>query len=149
MLNNLVSRLKEILTDPQSDVVDDTDYKKAIAALLCEVAGADHNIDEREQKAKIHLLSQLVDIEENEAEALLACSMSETEGAISLFEYTDKLRKLSVNERFALIKAMWTVAFSDGELDPLEDMVIRKTSELLYVDHSMFIKAKLEAQSES
>ncbi len=31
---------------------------------------------------------------------------------------------------------MWEVAYADGEIDPLEDAVIRKTAELLYVDHS-------------
>ncbi len=45
--------------------------------------------------------------------------------------------------RFELIKAMWEVAHADGEIDPLEDSVIRKTSELLYVDHHEFIRAKL------
>ena len=38
---------------------------------------------------------------------------------------------------------MWEVAHADGEIDPLEDAVIRKSAELLYVDHSEFIRAKL------
>ncbi|POB71843.1 hypothetical protein CRN59_01860, partial [Vibrio vulnificus] len=41
-------------------------------------------------------------------------------------------------------KGMWEVAHADGEIDPLEDAVIRKTAELLYVDHSDFIRAKLQ-----
>ena len=32
---------------------------------------------------------------------------------------------------------------ADGEIDPMEEAVIRKTAELLYVDHSAFIRAKL------
>ena len=39
---------------------------------------------------------------------------------------------------------MWEVANADGEIDPLEDAVIRKTAELIYVDHSEFIRAKLQ-----
>ncbi|RXJ74362.1 hypothetical protein CS022_04780 [Veronia nyctiphanis] len=148
MLNDLVTRLKDILSDNNDNASSgEDDYKRAIAALLCEVAGADHNIDEREQSAKIHLLSQLINVDENEAKRLLTKTEVENESATSLFEYTDKLRQLSQEERFSLVKAMWVVAFADGELDPLEDMVIRKTAELLYVDHSLFIKAKLEAQA--
>ncbi len=51
--------------------------------------------------------------------------------------------KLTQETRFELIKAMWEVAHADGEIDPLEDAVIRKAAELLYVDHSQFIRAKL------
>ncbi|PLX59248.1 MAG: hypothetical protein C0632_14120, partial [Vibrio alginolyticus] len=47
---------------------------------------------------------------------------------------------------YNLIKSMWEVAYADGEIDPLEDAVIRKTAELLYVDHSEFIRAKLQSQ---
>ncbi len=65
-----------------------------------------------------------------------------------MYEYTDKLRKLSTQERFCLIKSMWAVAYADGTLDPVEELVIRKTAELLYLDHSLFIKAKLEEQVE-
>ncbi|EEX37111.1 hypothetical protein VIB_001225 [Vibrio metschnikovii CIP 69.14] len=61
----------------------------------------------------------------------------------SLYEFTSQLRELTQGKRFELIKAMWEVAHADGEIDPLEDAVIRKTAELLYVDHSQFIRAKL------
>ena len=39
---------------------------------------------------------------------------------------------------------MWQVAHADGHIDPMEDAVIRKVAELLYVDHSEFIRAKLD-----
>ena len=38
---------------------------------------------------------------------------------------------------------MWQVAYADDHLDPIEEAVIRKVAELLYVNHSEFIRAKL------
>ena len=38
---------------------------------------------------------------------------------------------------------MWQVAYADNVLDPIEEAIIRKVAELLYVNHSDFIRAKL------
>ena len=38
---------------------------------------------------------------------------------------------------------LWDIAYSDGRIDKYEDYTIRKISDLLYIKHSDFIKAKL------
>ncbi|POF58860.1 hypothetical protein CRN58_11840, partial [Vibrio vulnificus] len=116
----------------------------AIASLLCEVAGADYQIDEREQAVKRQLLKRLLNLDDTQVEALLTQAQSGVAESASLYDFTSQLRELSQEVRFDLIKGMWEVAHADGEIDPLEDAVIRKTAELLYVDHSEFIRAKLQ-----
>ena len=118
----------------------------AIACLLCEVAGADHQIDEREQATKRSLIMKLLSLTEEETNTLLAQAQSKSSESTSLYDFTSQLRELSQETRYELIKSMWEVAYADGEVDPLEDAVIRKTAELLYVDHSDFIRAKLQSQ---
>lgn len=44
---------------------------------------------------------------------------------------------------------MWLVAFADQHLDPVEEAIIRKVAELLYVNHSDFIRAKLTVSPQS
>jgi uncharacterized tellurite resistance protein B-like protein len=75
---------------------------------------------------------------------LLSRAEAKSKESASLYDFTSQLRELNQETRFELIKAMWEVAHADGEIDPLEDSVIRKTAELLYVDHSDFIRAKLD-----
>ena len=41
-----------------------------------------------------------------------------------------------------MLTAMWRVAFADGDLDKYEEHLIRRTTELLRLDHSDFIRAK-------
>ena len=80
---------------------------------------------------------------------LLEQAEPKVEQSVSLYDFTSQLRDLSQPVRTDLIKAMWEVAHADGEIDPIEDSVIRKTAELLYVDHSDFIKTKLNVIGKS
>jgi uncharacterized tellurite resistance protein B-like protein len=40
------------------------------------------------------------------------------------------------------MKAMWEMAYADGDLDKYEDYIIRKVADLIYVPHTEFIRAK-------
>lgn len=110
------------------------------------MSGADHLIDEKEESTKRSLLMKLLELNEQESEQLLAQAKEKTQDATSLYDFTSQLRELTQETRYNLIKSMWEVAYADGQIDPLEDAVIRKTAELLYVDHSDFIRAKLQSQ---
>lgn len=120
------------------------DPKPAIAALLCQVTQADHKVEDAEKSAMVHQLCGLLSIEASEAQALIDTALVEAEQATSVYQFTDELRDLSYELRFDLIESMWQVAFADNELDPIEEAVIRKAAELLYVDHHDFIRAKLK-----
>lgn len=131
----------------QNSTADTSAMNLAMASLLCEVANADHEIDPREKSAKIHLLAMLLDISKNDAEALLAKAVIQSKQSVSLYEFTTKLRALMPEKRFQLIEAMWQVAYADGVLNPMEEAVIRQVSDLIYLDHSEFIRAKISAQN--
>ncbi|MGF1681629.1 TerB family tellurite resistance protein [Photobacterium makurazakiensis] len=126
--------------------VDTPSLHLAMACLLCEVANADHSDDPREQTAKLHLLVNLLEISDEEAAVLLDEAKRKSKQSVSLYEFTTKLRTLEPEQRYALIEAMWQVAYADGVLDPMEEAVIRQVAELVYVDHSEFIRAKIAAQ---
>lgn len=142
MFNAITSLFKQLL-DGQDLSQQKHSPNLAIACLLCEVAGADYQINSVEQDAKLHLVQRLLGLEEQEAHTLIEKAEEQIKDSASLYEYTTQLRELTQETRFELIKAMWEVAHADGEIDPLEDAVIRKSAELLYVDHHEFIRAKL------
>ncbi|MGF1731712.1 TerB family tellurite resistance protein [Photobacterium kasasachensis] len=126
--------------------IDTPTMNLAMASLLCEVANADHEIDPREESAKVHLLVNLLDIDDSNAKSLLNKAKEQSNQSVSLYEFTTKLRALMPEQRYQLIESMWQVAYADGVIDPLEEAVIRQVAELIYVDHSEFIRAKLSAQ---
>ncbi|EPZ7319520.1 TerB family tellurite resistance protein [Vibrio mimicus] len=144
MFNAITSLFKQLL-EGKDLAKNAASPELAIACLLTEVAGADHQISLPEQQAKSALLKHLLSIDDEEAAALLARAEQQVKQSASLYDFTSQLRNLSQTQRFELVKAMWEVANADGTIDPLEDAVIRKAAELLYVDHSQFIRAKLMA----
>ncbi|MFA0160448.1 TerB family tellurite resistance protein [Vibrio splendidus] len=149
MFNSLTSMFKQLIEGQDLSKNQGTSPNVAIASLLCEVAGADHQINESERIAKLQLLQRLLDLDEEQTKVLLEQAEPKVEQSVSLYDFTSQLRDLSQPVRIDLIKAMWEVAHADGEIDPIEDSVIRKTAELLYVDHSDFIKTKLNVLGKS
>ncbi|WBA12841.1 tellurite resistance TerB family protein [Salinivibrio kushneri] len=141
LLNKLESALNADIGQPGQQA--GLSLHQAMAGLLSEVAMADHDIDEREKATKRDRICQLLSLDTAQAEQLLDDARQHSEHATSLYEYTDKLRDLDPQARIALIETMWSVAYADENIDPLEEAVIRKTAELLYVDHAEFIRAKL------
>ncbi|MGB2078588.1 MAG: TerB family tellurite resistance protein [Vibrio sp.] len=116
----------------------------AIAALLCQVMQADHQSLDAEVKVTQERLSELLNISQDEAKTLLDNACSTASDAASVYQFTDHLRDLSQQQRFHIIESMWQIAYADHKLDPIEEAVIRKAAELLYVDHQDFIRAKLK-----
>ncbi|MGO2341188.1 tellurite resistance TerB family protein [Vibrio litoralis] len=142
MIQSLKSFFNQIV-DGNVQENQSVDTNLAIAALLCQVSQADHSVDEKEEAAKIQMLGKLLSLAEEDAKALLQEATLRSENSASLYEFTDQLRDLEHQQRFELIQSMWQVAYADNILDPIEEAIIRKVAELLYVNHSDFIRAKL------
>ena len=115
----------------------------ACAALLLEVAEADYKDDPKETQAVLRALESEFKLKRAEVTALLDQAKAETEGATDLFPYTHLINQRCTREqKFAMLTAMWRVAFADGDLDKYEEHLIRRTTELLRLEHSDFIRAK-------
>ncbi len=143
MLNSITKLFKQLLDGNDLGEQHKADPNLAIACLLCEVAGVDSQISVSEVVAKKQLVGRLLNLDANQTDILLSRAEEKSKQSASLYEFTTQLRELNQETRYSLIQAMWKVAHADGEIDPLEDAVIRKSAELLYVDHSEFIRAKL------
>jgi len=145
-LHNLFKQLSDDTSLPS--VVDKQEFELSMAALLCEVASADSTINEKESIAKLHQLSLLLGVDKNRASELLAVAVKDSEEAISIYEFTSKLRNVEYKQRYVLIESMWHVAYADGVIDPHEEALIRQVADLIYITHSDYIKAKIAAYPE-
>ena len=115
----------------------------ACAALLLEVAEADYKDDPKETQAILRALESELGLKRAAVTALLDQAKAETEGATDLFPYTHLINQRCTREqKCAMLTAMWRVAFADGDLDKYEEHLIRRTMELLRLEHSDFIRAK-------
>ena len=121
----------------------------AIAALLIEVAMADHVFDEREFNALQLLLKAKFSISDEQINELIDLAREESTAATSLHQFTRLIHEnCSEQEKFELLVSMWELAFADEKLDKHEEYLIRKIADLIYVSHSEFIRAKFVAKQQ-
>ena len=123
----------------------------ALAVLMLEVAKSDFEESEAEIRTMTAWLeNQDLDLTSEDVNQLLDSARNEQAGSAGLFEYTRRAcERMSMVERVVLVEQLWRIAYADGVIDKYEEAAIRKASELLYVPHSDFIRAKFAAQATS
>ena len=140
---------KKIFQTEESEVltIDDKTSTKACIALLLETSMADEVLDESELMTLKKTLQKDFQVNEDEIDELIDLAKENVEDSTSLYEFTRDINdNFDANERVKLIESMWKIAYADGNIDKYEEHIIRKVSNLIYVAHSDFIKAKLSAK---
>ena len=115
----------------------------ATAALLIELAKADRAVDEKEWRIIVDTLERTFHLPTETLQELVSLAEEELQEATDLFQFTQLVNQhYSYKDKLQLLKAMWQVAFADGQIDKYEDHLIRKVAGLIHVPHSDFIKTK-------
>ena len=140
----MITKIKQLLNTLISEESPEFDTTSAIVCILCQVSVADDKPSREEEAAVVNTLVKLVNVDTGKASELLEMGMKEISNDHSVFDFTSQLRDLESDARVDLIKAMWVVAYADGNLDEMEEALIRKVAALIYVSHSDFIRTKLE-----
>lgn len=120
----------------------------AAAMLLLEVAWADHNMSDDEIARIEQSLKQLFELSDPFVTQLINDARAKHDESVGVYDYTRTINDaLNEDEKFQLLVQLWRLALSDQDLHALEEHVIRRISELLYLSHSRFIAAKQQARS--
>ena len=116
----------------------------SICVLLIEVSKSDDDYDDSEKEKIVDLLEKQFSLNHDQIDMLMQMADKKNNEIVSLHELTATLNKeYTYSEKKNVIKMLWDIAYSDGRIDKYEDYTIRKISDLLYIKHSDFIKAKL------
>ena len=140
---------KTFFSEPQDEEQGNTPWyqqsevQEVIAALLIEVARADHNEDPEEREEIQRLLCDFFSIEPQKVFAMFANASERVDQYIALHPFTQTLKSnLSPKERESVVEMMWAVAYADGTKDADEEYMIRKTADLLQLPHAAFIRTR-------
>ena len=143
----MLKHLKELFAVPESQDPTEHDIHLAAAALLIEVARADHTQSDDEQQAMTTLLANSLGLPTQEVAELISRANSAVDEATSLFEFTRLVNEVyGPAEKRHLVEAMWRVAYADEQLDKYEEHIIRRVAELIYVPHADFVQLKHAAK---
>lgn len=143
MLSRIVELFQVEIRPENNAALDDDQKRLACAALLIEVATVDNEFDDSELKCLQHVLSADFNISVEQSEEIITLAQSESANSTSMYQFTQLVNQhCSPEDKFDLVVGMWKIAFADGELDKYEEYIIRKISDLIYIPHSDFIRAK-------
>ena len=146
-LRDLISNFSEKTED--ADIQDISDLDNACAALLVEIAFADKDFNESEQDSLKKSLMECYKISEEDINEIIEDAEITVKESTSLYGYTRIVNdKFEYPNKLNLLKNMWKIAYADGSLDKYEEHLIRKTSDLIHISHSDYIKIKLEVRDD-
>ena len=118
----------------------------AHAALMVEIMHVDDNVTAGEEEKIRQLLNDKFQLADSEIESLLELANEKKHEATDYFEFTSLLNEhYSQQQKIALVKDLWSLAYADNKLDKYEEHLVRRLADLLHVPHHEFIKTKHQA----
>ena len=127
------------------------DSKKTIlyaSCLMLKIAKADYKVTSEELIIIKEILEDYFNISNEDASEIIRNSYKELKDSIDIFKYANFLNhELSYQDKVDLIRCIFEVGYSDGELHYLELHYIKTMSRLLNVEKDDLVKAKLEKKN--
>jgi uncharacterized tellurite resistance protein B-like protein len=146
----MLSRLRDFFAAPEPSKVDDeATLHLAAAALLLEIARADHTLESVELERMKEVLARKWGLGEDDLADLVEIARDASETSVSLHRHLDAINsRFSAEQKFELVRGLWQVAVADREIHHHEEALVRRLADLMYVPHRDFIRAKLLALDE-
>lgn len=132
----IIDRLLDLLTarETTAPASSEEDLEVAVAALLIEAARMDARFDLAERRVIERLLAERFDLAPEAVGDLVQAAEKVVAHTAQYFPFTQQICKsMSPEERVQVIEMLWKVAYSDGILDPHEDMLLRQIAGLIHV----------------
>jgi len=146
----MLKNLAKLLSRPQdasSPALEQHALETAVATLLYEMTRMDSAVKAEDLDAARAALVDLFDLDQHRADALLDEAANKVGRLTSYFAQVSIIsRRFEMDRRIRFIEHMWRVAYADGGLDPYEDHLVRKLSNLLYVPHVQCMLARQRAR---
>lgn len=142
-----ISQLLETQSKSKNDDSEIIHIHSALASLLYEAARVDRNVTDEDLTVAAESLSRLAKISIVDAQQFLVTASKPENRPTSYHPLATIINEnFTYEQKCQLITSMWSIAHSDNHVDPHEDHIIRKISDLLYVSHQDFIHGKISAR---
>ncbi|MCW8902019.1 MAG: TerB family tellurite resistance protein [Gammaproteobacteria bacterium] len=117
--------------------------KLATAALFIEMMQQDAKKTDSEVKTVKDVLQTKFALSETETDQLFELAHDEARDAVDFHQFTSLINEhFSMEKKIKIVEYLWTIAYADNHLDIYEEHMVRRITDLLYVEHQDFIKAK-------
>lgn len=145
----MLRALLDLLTGQSAEPPTPEDARLALAAILVRAARADDDYAESERAAIEAVLMDRYALSPNEATELREQAEAAEAFSVDLVRFTRAVKQsVPIEERRAVMQALWRVILSDHTRDPDEDALARQTASLLGVADRDSALARIAAAEE-
>ena len=117
-----------------------------VAALLIHAARLDENYSDKEKLIIINFLKS-VDTK-IDYKKIMEKAEKDEENSNQILEYTQEIKKNTLDFKKEIIKILWTIILSDNSSDIYESTLMRRIAGLLYMPDKLIGELKLEVLKE-
>ena len=116
-----------------------------LASLLIHAARIDEDYSKKEEKIIKQTLIKL-GADDKEVEQIVKEAENIEKNSNQILEYTKEAKSLPEEKKVLLLEALWSIIYSDDNLDMYESNLMRRLSGLLYLDKKIVgdIKEKIK-----
>mgnify|MGYP003956313213 FL=1 len=140
----MIDAFKNIFKDKGVEIKKtDEEFQIACVAILCEAASMDGTFDEKEKLLILNLIQKQFSLDKDSTLSLYEEARTLAEDSSELYGFTKVLKNSwNLDKKIRMLEMLWEVAYVDGELDPAEDMLIRRIAGLIHVEDRDRVLAK-------
>lgn len=133
---------------PADDKAEDLNHLQvATCALLLEVAHADQDFSEDEEKVIAKMMGTRFGMDADQTTELLHVADEERKKSGDLYQFARLINDgFSHPRKLAVLELLWQVVYSDGVLEAHEDALMHKLGTLLGVRHEELMALKLKVK---
>ena len=117
-------------------------------ALLIHAAKIDENYTENEEEIIKKTLLELGETKENLIETIKKAKIIEG-NSNQILDFTREVKNLPETDKIKIVEALWSIIYSNNDVDIYESNLMRRLAGLLYIDSKTMgdIKEKIKKQN--
>ena len=117
-------------------------------ALLIHAAKIDENYTENEEEIIKKTLLELGETKENLIETIKKAKIIEG-NSNQILDFTREVKNLPETDKIKIVEALWSIIYSNNEVDMYESNLMRRLTGLLYIDSKIMgdIKEKIRKEN--
>ena len=131
--------------DSKNITKNDDELLSKTASLFIHAAKIDENYTDKEKEIIKKILIQL-GVEESKADQIMLTAEINEEKSNQILDFTREIKNADNKFKIKIIETLWSIIYSNKEVDMYESNLMRRLAGLLYLDNKVMgeIKEKIK-----
>ena len=131
--------------DSKNSAKNDDQLLSKTASLFIHAAKIDENYTDKEKEIIKKTLIQL-GVEDSKADKIMLAAEINEEKSNQILDFTREIKNADSKFKIKIIETLWSIIYSNKELDMYESNLMRRLTGLLYLDNKIIgeIKEKMK-----